>query len=74
MCVSLSATVTLTEVFLIDFGQQWSVMGQRKKIWQQYMLFDQVIVDFSIFKKCVDNKKKKIQTIVRLSLLNGYST
>lgn len=55
--VSLSATVTLTEVFLIDFGQQWSVMGQRKKTWQQYMLVNQAIVDFSIFKRFVDNNK-----------------
>lgn len=69
VCVSLSATVMLTEVFLIDFGQQWSVMGQRKKTWQQYMLVNQILV----FSRDLLTARK-IQTIARLTLLSCYST
>ncbi len=32
--MSPSATLWLTDVFLIVFGQQWSSMAQRNKIYQ----------------------------------------
>lgn len=49
--ISLSATLRLTNVFLIVFGQQLSSMAQRKKAAQE------ILVSLGVFISFVDNKE-----------------